>query len=57
MLTKEIYYITKSLNVSYADVMRMTPRERSYLLEFLSEDAKRSQEALEAAKASKHGRG
>ena len=52
-ITKEIYYITKNLHIPYSDVMAMTPRERSYLLEFMSEDAKKNSEMLEAAKQAK----
>ena len=48
-ITKEIYYITKMLNISYHDIMEMTPREKNYFLEFISEDAKRQAAQMKEA--------
>ena len=34
-IVAECYKITKNLNTSYTDLMKITPTERSYLLEFI----------------------
>ena len=50
-IVKDCYLISKNLNTSYADVLRITPVERNYLIKFLIEDAKRAQENVEKAAA------
>ena len=35
---------------SYVDVLKITPTERRYLLEFLEDDAKAQKEAIDKAK-------
>lgn len=49
-LVQECYVISRNINTSYSDILRMTPTERGYLLEFLYNEFKRNQEALKAAK-------
>ena len=50
-LTKECYLISKNLNTSYVDVLKITPVERRYLINFLIQDAKRTQDIIEKNKA------
>lgn len=49
-LTKERYLITKNTSTSYAEVGNMTPIERSYVLEFLADEAKKNQEKIDQMK-------
>lgn len=49
-IVKEAYLISKNTNTSYVDVMKITPQERNYILEFLSEEFKRTQELTEQAR-------
>lgn len=49
-IVKESYLISKNTNTSYVDVMKITPQERNYILEFLAEEYKRTQELTEQAK-------
>jgi hypothetical protein len=46
-IVKECYLISKNVNTSYIDVMKMTPQERNYLLEFIAEEIQRKQELTE----------
>ena len=46
-IVQECYLISKNMNTSYSDVIRMTPREREYLLEFLLADFNEKQQAYE----------
>jgi len=52
-IVKESYLISKNTNTSYVDVMKITPQERNYILEFLAEEYKRTQELTEQAKIKK----
>lgn len=49
-IVKECYIITKNTNTPYSDVLEMTPAEREYFIEFLSEDFKKQQEQIDKAK-------
>lgn len=49
-IVKECYSISKNCNTSYADVVKMTPRERDYLVEFIIEDANKAKELIENSK-------
>lgn len=49
-IVREIYLITKNTNTSYSDILVMTPLERGYLLEFISDEIKKSQEYIEQRK-------
>ncbi len=39
-IVREAYLITKNTNTTYSDVMNMTPNERTFILEFLVDEAK-----------------
>ena len=49
-LVKECDSISKNCNTSYNDVVKMTPRERDYLIEFIVEDANKTKELIENSK-------
>lgn len=49
-IVKEAYLISKNTNTSYLDVMSITPQERNYILEFISDEFKRTQELTEQAR-------
>lgn len=58
-LVQECYIISKNCNTSYSDVLDISPLERSYILQFILEEAQSKQEAVDKAKAqqnSKHQR-
>lgn len=46
-IVKERWYIAKHSNIPYSDTENMTPAERNYILEFISEDFQRNKEAME----------
>lgn len=48
---KEAYYIIKNTNVTYDDVLSMSPTERRMILSFLVDEAQKSKKAFEDAKA------
>ena len=37
-IVRECYLLSKNLNTSYSDVMKLTPLERGYLLQLLYQD-------------------
>ena len=41
------YAISKNCNTSYLDVLKLSPRERDYLWEFIVEEADRTKEMIE----------
>ena len=47
-LVKENYLIAKNTHITYDEVLRMTPLERGYILEFLVDEAKRKEQEIEA---------
>lgn len=49
-LVKERYLITKYTHTSYNDTAYITPLERKYIFDLISEELKRQQEAYEKAK-------
>lgn len=49
-IVKERFLISKHCNTSYNDVGEMTPTERIYLLQLISEDLERTRELSEKAK-------
>lgn len=49
-IVKECYYITKNTSTSYTEALELSPTEREYLITFLVDEVKKSQEALEKAK-------
>lgn len=50
-ILKECYLISKNLHTAYTDVLQISPTERTYLIQFLNEDAKEQEERLKKARA------
>ena len=50
-IIKEGYLISRHLNTSYTDVLKISPIEREHLMCFLADEAKRNKEYIEKAKA------
>ena len=46
-LVKDSYLISKNLNTSYTDVLKLTPRERDYIMEFIIEDEENKKKLIE----------
>ena len=46
-IVQECYQISKNMNTSYADVLKITPKEREYLINFLLEDYNEKKKAME----------
>lgn len=46
-IVQECYLISKNMNTSYTDVLKMTPIEREYLIKFLLEDYEEKKKAVE----------
>lgn len=49
-IVKECYSIAKNCNTSYVDILKITPRERDYLIEFIVDDANKAKELIEESK-------
>lgn len=49
-IVKECYVISKNINTSYTDLMKITPLERKFLVEFLLDESKKAQEMINNAK-------
>lgn len=49
-IIRECYYISKTINTSYNDLLKITPIERQYLLSFIVEDINKEKEMIEKAK-------
>ena len=52
-IARERYYISKYCNTSYEDVGDMSPLERRYLLEFITEELQKQKEIIDKAKNEK----
>lgn len=46
----EFYYLSKHVNMSYSDIMRMPTFERKYFIEKLSSEFQKQNEAVEKAR-------
>ena len=46
-IVKECYLISKNLNTSYIDALKLTPLERSYLIQLLAQDFEEKRKAYE----------
>ena len=46
-IVKERYFISRSINTSYSDVGKITPTERKYILEFISDEVKKTQDLID----------
>ena len=55
-LVKERYLISKHSNTSYKDTEDLTPLERSYILEFITDELQRKKEAYEKMKQEQDAR-
>lgn len=55
-IAKERYIISKHTNTSYKDTEYISPLERGYILEFITEDLQRQKEIYDKALASKNNR-
>nr|DAE19052.1 MAG TPA: hypothetical protein [Siphoviridae sp. ctiOl67] len=49
----ERYIITCNCNTSYSDTVDITPTERTYLLEFITNDLKKKKESIEKLNTNK----
>lgn len=49
-IVKERWLIAKNSNIPYSDTEIMTPTERYYILEFIAEEVKKTNEAIEKKK-------
>ena len=52
-LVKERYLISKTINTSYADVGKLTPIERKYIISYIIDEFKKQKEQLEELKNKK----
>ena len=43
-IVEECYVISKKINTSYNDLMKITPLERTYLIQFIKRDLERENE-------------
>lgn len=50
-ISKECYLISKSINTSYTDVLKISPTERGKILGWLAEEAVQKKQQLEAISA------
>ncbi len=50
-IARERYMISKHTHTSYSDTLQITPLERRYLLEFITEDLQRQKEMYDKARA------
>ena len=50
-IVKERYLISKHCHTSYSDLSEVTPLERKYLLEFITDELKKQKEMIDAQKA------
>ena len=55
-LVKERYLITKHTNTSYNETAEITPLERRYIFEFITDELKKQQEAYDRIKEEQQGR-
>ncbi len=55
-ISKECYIISKNINTSYNDVLQITPVERKYIIDFLIEESRKTQDILDRAKAEREAR-
>lgn len=53
-IAKERYLISKHTNTSYEDTQSLSPAERSYILQFITEDLQREKEIYDKARNSKN---
>lgn len=49
-LVRECYIIAKNGGTPYEEVLRMSPRERSYFLKFIDEEFKHAKEIMDKSR-------
>ena len=49
-IIEECYFISHQIHTSYTDLLKVTPRERSYMLEFINDELRRQKESIERIK-------
>ena len=49
-IVEECYFISHQIHTSYNDILKISPREREYMLEFLNEELKKQKESLDKIK-------
>lgn len=49
-IARECYLVSKHTNTPYSDTKDITPIERRYILEFITEDLQRQKDAYERAR-------
>lgn len=49
-IVRERYIISKHINTSYSDLGQITPIEREYLIEFITDELMKKQKALDEIK-------
>ena len=52
-IVKECYLISKNCNTSYTDLMKITPIEKNYLLEFIAEEFQKTEEIIKESNRNK----
>ena len=50
-LVRECYIISKNMNTTYSDVLKMSSIERKYLIKFLIDEAKQRDEMIKKRRA------
>ena len=53
-IAKERYLISKHTNTSYEDTQSISPAERSYILQFITEDLQKEKEMYDKARSKKN---
>lgn len=49
-IIQERYWISKNINTSYIDTLKITPLERKYILEFISDEIQKTNKLIEDKK-------
>ena len=49
-IVEQCYLISHQINTSYTDILKISPREREYMLEFINEEIRKQKESLEKIK-------
>ena len=52
-IVRECYFISDNIHTSYKDLLDITPKEKSLLINYINEKHKAEKEALEKAKKKK----
>ena len=55
-LVKELYIISKNIHTSYTELLDISPTERDYLIQFIVDDMKKSEEDLSKIRAAQEAK-